>query len=86
MTAPTQTSSRNTPVANSMPPPPSPAIPSRSTPNAPASVEASPRPPATPTPALQIPKQWQYKSDGSLDAPWPAPAHSQNVRFLRESP
>ncbi|KAF2031066.1 SNF5-domain-containing protein [Setomelanomma holmii] len=78
MMAPTQTPSRNTPVANSMPPPPSPAMPSRSTPNPPTSVEASPRPPATPTPASQPQKQWQYKSDGSVDAPWPAPAHSQN--------
>jgi SWI/SNF-related matrix-associated actin-dependent regulator of chromatin subfamily B protein 1 len=76
---PTQPPSRSTPVANSMPPPPSPAMPPRSTPGAPASVEASPRPAATPTPTSQSQKQWSYNFDGSVDAPWPAPAQSQNV-------
>ncbi|OAL01270.1 SNF5-domain-containing protein [Phaeosphaeriaceae sp. SRC1lsM3a] len=68
--------SRNTPVANSMPPPPSPAMPPRSTP-ARASVETSPRPPATPTPTSHSQKQVNYNPDGSVDAPWPAPAPSQ---------
>jgi SWI/SNF-related matrix-associated actin-dependent regulator of chromatin subfamily B protein 1 len=71
---------RGTPTANSMPPPPSPAMPPRSTPGVPASVDASPRPPATPTP-LTSKKQWQYRPDGSLEAPWPAPPSSQHVRL-----
>jgi SWI/SNF-related matrix-associated actin-dependent regulator of chromatin subfamily B protein 1 len=79
MMARVQPPARNTPVANSMPPPPSPAMPHRTTPGASASGDASPRPPATPTPAPQPQKQWQYKSDGSVDAPWPAPPSSQNV-------
>ncbi|KAF2819777.1 SNF5-domain-containing protein [Ophiobolus disseminans] len=77
MMAPAPPPSRNTPGANSMPPPPSPAMPPRSTPQAPAPVEASPRPPVTSSPAPQPQKQWQYKFDGSIDAPWPAPAPSQ---------
>jgi hypothetical protein len=44
----------------------------------PASPEASPRAPSTPTPNPQ-PKQWHYKPDGSLEAPWPAPAQLQTV-------
>jgi SWI/SNF-related matrix-associated actin-dependent regulator of chromatin subfamily B protein 1 len=71
---------RSTPTANSMPPPPSPAMPPRSTPGVPASVDASPRPPATPTPSTSK-KQWQYRPDGSLEAPWPAPPSSQHVRL-----
>lgn len=74
-----QQPSRSTPGANSMPPPPSPAMPPRSTPVA-ASVETSPRPPATPTPVSQSQKQVKYNPDGSVDAPWPAPAPSQQVR------
>ncbi|EAT89448.2 hypothetical protein SNOG_02717 [Parastagonospora nodorum SN15] len=54
------------------------SLPSRATPGNPASAEASPRPPATPTPTPQTPKQWQYKSDGSVEAPWPAPPQAQN--------
>jgi SWI/SNF-related matrix-associated actin-dependent regulator of chromatin subfamily B protein 1 len=79
MMASVQAPSRNTPGANSMPPPPSPAMPTSATPGNPASAEASPRPPATPTPTPQVTKQWQYKNDGSVDAPWPAPAQSQHV-------
>ena len=79
MVAPSQPPTRSTPTANSMPPPPSPAIPTRSTPTASASVEASPKPPPTPTPTTQN-KQWQYRPDGSLEAPWPTPAVSQHVR------
>lgn len=82
MMAPAQPPARGTPTANSMPPPPSPAMASRSTPGPSASVEASPRPATTPTPTAAAQKQWQYKPDGSLDAPWPAPAHSQHVRNL----
>lgn len=78
---PVQTPARSTPTANSMPPPPSPAMPPRATPVAPGSVEASPRPAATPTPTSLPQKQWQYKPDGSLDAPWPPPAASQVVSF-----
>lgn len=81
MTAPSQAPSRSTPTASSMPPPPSPAMAPRSTPGAAASVEASPRPLTTPTPASQSQKQWQYKSDGSMVAPWPAPTQSQHVSF-----
>jgi SWI/SNF-related matrix-associated actin-dependent regulator of chromatin subfamily B protein 1 len=81
MMAPGQTPSRSTPGANAMPPPPSPAIPSRSTPGAPTSVEPSPRLPVTPTPPSQAQKQWNYKSDGSVEAPWPAPAQSQFVSY-----
>ncbi|KAJ6275778.1 SWI-SNF complex subunit [Bipolaris maydis] len=79
MMAPSQTPARNTPTANSMPPPPSPspALPSRSTPTAPPSVEASPRPPTTPTPTASN-EQRQYRPDGSMEAPWPAPPVSQN--------
>jgi len=77
MVAPSQPPTRSTPTANSMPPPPSPAIPTRSTPTASASVEASPKPPPTPTPTTQN-KQWQYRPDGSLEAPWPTPAVSQH--------
>ncbi|CAO2654192.1 Nn.00g109250.m01.CDS01 [Neocucurbitaria sp. VM-36] len=77
MIPPTQPPARSTPTANSMPPPPSPAMPPRSAPGAPASVEASPRPSATPTPTPQPQKQWQYKSDGSVDAPWPTPPQTQ---------
>jgi SWI/SNF-related matrix-associated actin-dependent regulator of chromatin subfamily B protein 1 len=80
MMAPAPPPARGTPVANSMPPPPSPAMPPRSTPGAPASIEASPRQPVAPTSASQSQGQWQYKTDGSLDAPWPAPAASQQVR------
>jgi SWI/SNF-related matrix-associated actin-dependent regulator of chromatin subfamily B protein 1 len=79
MMAPAPPPSRNTPVANSMPPPPSPAMPPRTTPGAPATTDASPRPSATPTSAPQPQTKWQYKGDGSLDAPWPAPAVSQHV-------
>jgi SWI/SNF-related matrix-associated actin-dependent regulator of chromatin subfamily B member 1 len=82
MVAPVQAPSRSTPGANSMPPPPSPAMPPRSTPAGPASVEASPRPSATPTPTQQPQKQWNYKPDGSVDAPWPAPSQSQYVSQL----
>jgi SWI/SNF-related matrix-associated actin-dependent regulator of chromatin subfamily B protein 1 len=78
MMAPSQPPARGTPTANSMPPPPSPAMPPRSTPGVPASTEASPRPPATPTPSTPK-KQWQYRTDGSMEAPWPAPATSQHV-------
>jgi SWI/SNF-related matrix-associated actin-dependent regulator of chromatin subfamily B protein 1 len=77
--APVQASSRNTPGANSMPPPPSPAMPPRSTPVGPKSVEASPHPPTTPAPTQQTQKQWNYKPDGSVEAPWPAPPQSQYV-------
>ncbi|KAF5852564.1 hypothetical protein GGP41_007994 [Bipolaris sorokiniana] len=79
MMAPSQTPARNTPTANSMPPPPSPspALPSRSTPTAPPSVEASPRPPTTPTPTASN-EQRQYRPDGSMEAPWPAPPVSQH--------
>jgi SWI/SNF-related matrix-associated actin-dependent regulator of chromatin subfamily B protein 1 len=79
MMAPSQPPARSTPMANSMPPPPSPAMPPRSTPGVPASTEASPRPPATPTPTIPK-KQWQYRADGSMEAPWPTPATSQHVR------
>lgn len=79
MMAPAQPPSRSTPVANSMPPPPSPAMQPRSTPQPPASVEASPRASVASSPAPQSQKQWHYKPDGSLDAPWPAPAPSQQV-------
>ncbi|KAI4931978.1 uncharacterized protein J4E92_003877 [Alternaria infectoria] len=72
-----QPPTRGTPTANSMPPPPSPAMPSRSTPTVPTSVEASPKPPSTPTPTTPN-KQWNYKPDGSLEAPWPTPAASQH--------
>jgi SWI/SNF-related matrix-associated actin-dependent regulator of chromatin subfamily B protein 1 len=71
MTAPTSLPARGTP-SNSMPPPPSPAMAPSAKP------EASPRAPSTPTPKPQ-PKQWQYKPDGSLEAPWPMPAQSQTV-------
>ncbi|KAF1945788.1 SNF5-domain-containing protein [Clathrospora elynae] len=77
MMAPTQPPARGTPTANSMPPPPSPAMPPHSTPGIHASVEASPRPPTTPTPTTPT-KQWQYKVDGSMDALWPTPATSQH--------
>ena len=82
MMAPAQTPARNTPSANSMPPPPSPALPSRSTPAPPASVEASPRPPSTPTPTPTPSTERQYRPDGSMEAPWPAPPASQHVRSL----
>ena len=75
MMAPTSLPARGTPGANSMPPPPSPAMATSSKPS------ESPRPPPTPTPKHQ-PKQWQYKPDGSLDAPWPAPAQSQTVNRI----
>jgi SWI/SNF-related matrix-associated actin-dependent regulator of chromatin subfamily B protein 1 len=84
MVAPALPPARNTPVANSMPPPPSPAMPPRSTPGATTAAESSPRQPATTTPTSQTQKQLQYKPDGSLDAPWPAPAQSQQVRTLYE--
>ncbi|KAJ4320562.1 SWI/SNF chromatin-remodeling complex subunit [Neodidymelliopsis sp. IMI 364377] len=71
MVAPTSLPARGTPGPNTMPPPPSPAMAPSSRPS-----EASPRPPSTPTPKSQ-PKQWQYKPDGSLDAPWPTPPQSQ---------
>lgn len=71
---------RSTPSANSMPPPPSPAVPPRSTPApAAASVAPSPQPPSTPTPASQTPQQWNYYSDGRVDAPWPMPSGTQPV-------
>jgi SWI/SNF-related matrix-associated actin-dependent regulator of chromatin subfamily B protein 1 len=79
MMAPGQPPSRSTPGANAMPPPPSPAMPHRTTPGAPTPTEPSPRLPVTPTPPSQSQKQWNYKSDGSIDAPWPAPAQSQFV-------
>lgn len=79
MMAPTSLPARGTPVANSMPPPPSPAMATSARPS-----EASPRPPSTPTPKPQ-PKQWPYKPDGSLDAPWPSPAPSQTVSELCRS-
>jgi SWI/SNF-related matrix-associated actin-dependent regulator of chromatin subfamily B protein 1 len=78
MMAPTSLPARGTPGANSMPPPPSPAMAPSSKP-----AEASPRPASTPTPKPQI-KQWQYKPDGSLDAPWP-PSQSQTVSSLQDS-
>lgn len=74
-----QTPARSTPTANSMPPPPSPAMPHRSTPGASASVEASTRPPSTPTPTSQSQNKWQYRPDGSVSAPWPQPPASQQV-------
>lgn len=73
MMAPTTLPARGTPGANSMPPPPSPAMAPSAKPS-----EASPRQSSTPTPKPQ-PKLWSYKPDGSLDAPWPAPAQSQIV-------
>jgi SWI/SNF-related matrix-associated actin-dependent regulator of chromatin subfamily B protein 1 len=85
MMAPIQPPSRSTPGVNAMPPPPSPAMPSRSHPGAPISAEASPRPPATPTPASQPQKQWQYRPDGSVEAPWPTPAQSLHVRSIPET-
>ena len=78
MMAPTSLPARGTPGANSMPPPPSPAMAPSSKP-----AEASPRPASTPTPKPQI-KQWQYKPDGSLDAPWP-PLQSQTVSSLQDN-
>ncbi|KAF2739382.1 SNF5-domain-containing protein [Polyplosphaeria fusca] len=66
---------KNTPTANSMPPPPSPAMPPRSTPaNGTPSVEVSPKPPSTPTPSSQSRQQWQHYPDGSVDAPYPLPS------------
>jgi SWI/SNF-related matrix-associated actin-dependent regulator of chromatin subfamily B protein 1 len=56
-------------------------MPPRSTPTVPTSVGASPKQPPTPTPSTQN-KQWQYRPDGSLEAPWPTPAASQHVRSL----
>jgi len=82
MMAPAPPPSRNTPVANSMPPPPSPAMPPRSVPGAPKTADGSPRPPVTPSPAPQPQTKWQYKGNGSLEAPWPAPAVSQHVSHL----
>ena len=78
MMAPTSLPARGTPGANSMPPPPSPAMAPSSKP-----AEASPRPASTPTPKPQI-KQWQYKPDGSLDAPWPT-SQSQTVSSLQDN-
>ncbi|KAL6707549.1 SWI/SNF chromatin-remodeling complex subunit [Coniothyrium glycines] len=77
MMAPAQTPARNTPTANSMPPPPSPAMPPRSTPAAATSVEASPKMPTTPNPTSQSQKQFQYRNDGSVEASWPVPPASQ---------
>lgn len=77
MMAPTTLPARGTPGANSMPPPPSPAMAPSAKPT-----EASPRPPSTPTPKPQA-KLWQYKPDGSLDAPWPQPPQTQTVRLSR---
>jgi SWI/SNF-related matrix-associated actin-dependent regulator of chromatin subfamily B protein 1 len=77
MMAPTSLPARGTPGANSMPPPPSPAMAPSSKP-----AEASPRPASTPTPKPQI-KQWQYKPDGSLDAPWPS--SQQTVSSLQDN-
>ncbi|KAF2203046.1 SNF5-domain-containing protein [Delitschia confertaspora ATCC 74209] len=70
------TPSRGTPGLNSMPPPPSPAMPPRSTPvpNG-QSVGASPRAPSTPSSQAQ---QWQYYPDGRTDAPWPQPHSTES--------
>jgi SWI/SNF-related matrix-associated actin-dependent regulator of chromatin subfamily B protein 1 len=76
---PAPTLARSTSGANSMPPPPSPAVPSRSTLPAAASVEASPRLPSTPTPTSQNQQKWRYSPDGRVDAPWPMPPSSQQV-------
>ncbi|KAF1834317.1 SNF5-domain-containing protein [Decorospora gaudefroyi] len=81
MMAPSQPPARSTPTANSMPPPPSPAMPPRPTPAVSASVEASSRTSTAPTPTTPK-KQWKYREDGSTEAPWPAPATSQNVSPL----
>lgn len=82
--APTPPPARSTPGANSMPPPPSPAMPPRSTPAGGASsVEASPTPkaPSTPTPApQQQQQQWSYYPDGRADAPYPQVPGTQQVR------
>jgi SWI/SNF-related matrix-associated actin-dependent regulator of chromatin subfamily B protein 1 len=78
MMAPLQPPARSTPTTNSMPPPPSPAMPPRSTPGVLAAAEAAPRPPASSTPTTPK-KQWQYRADGSMEAPWPTPATSQHV-------
>lgn len=77
MMAPVQTPARSTPTANAMPPPPSPAMAPRSTPSLATPAEASPRPPSTPTPTSKL---WQYRPDGSMDAPWPSPPSAQHVR------
>ncbi|KAF2268450.1 SNF5-domain-containing protein [Lojkania enalia] len=65
---------KNTPGTNPMPPPPSPAMPPRSTPaNGAQSIDASPRVPSTPTPTPQSQSQqkWNYHQDGRVDAPYP---------------
>lgn len=78
--APTPPPVRGAPSASSMPPPPSPAVPARSTPAlAVSSAEASPKPPATPSPAPQSTQTWQYTEDGRTDAPWPVPPTAQHV-------
>ncbi|KAH7119145.1 hypothetical protein B0J11DRAFT_440716 [Dendryphion nanum] len=76
--APTPPPARSTPGANSMLPPPSPAMQPRSAP-APAapSVDASPKAPTTPTPAASTPQQWKYQPDGRADAPYPLVQGSQ---------
>jgi SWI/SNF-related matrix-associated actin-dependent regulator of chromatin subfamily B protein 1 len=78
MMAPTQTPARSTPGANSMPPPPSPAVAPRSAP-APSVVASSPHQPFAPSTPSQSQRQLPYKYDGSLEAPWPSPALSQQV-------
>jgi SWI/SNF-related matrix-associated actin-dependent regulator of chromatin subfamily B protein 1 len=77
--APTPPALRAPSVANSMPPPPSPAMPPRANPTATSSVEASPKPPTTPTPAPKTEQKWTYYPDGKADAPFPLVAGSPTV-------
>jgi SWI/SNF-related matrix-associated actin-dependent regulator of chromatin subfamily B protein 1 len=74
------TPSRNTPSANSMPPPPSPAVPHRSTPGAnTSSVDASPKITSTPNPGSRNQQKWHYNIEGKADAPWPMPPGTEQV-------
>jgi SWI/SNF-related matrix-associated actin-dependent regulator of chromatin subfamily B protein 1 len=78
--APTPPSVRTTPGANSMPPPPSPAMAPRSNPTGGAApVEASPKPSPTPKSGAPPPKTWQYYPDGRADAPFPQVASTEAV-------
>lgn len=76
LTAPTLPFARNTPAANSMPPPPSPAMAPRPKPTVPGppSVDASSKGPPTPT---QTP--YKYYPDGRADAPFPLPTATPTV-------
>ncbi|KAF1963286.1 SNF5-domain-containing protein [Byssothecium circinans] len=77
---PTPGPARSTPGANSMPPPPSPAVANRPTPGPVASsVDASPKSAASSTPASQNQQKWNYTSDGRADAVWPTPSGAQHA-------